>query len=76
LSARNLPGAIRQAVHGSIPPGSQPVELEVERAAGGARINVPDLDLWAIVRIGPGTINSIDVCVFGCGKKKRNEWNN
>ena len=37
-------------------PGSQPVELEVEQAAGGARINVPDLDLWAIVKIGPGII--------------------
>ena len=37
-------------------PGSQPVELEVEQAAGGARINVPNLDLWAIVKIGPGTI--------------------
>jgi hypothetical protein len=34
-------------------PGSQPAELEVERTEGGARIRLPDLDLWAIVKIGP-----------------------
>jgi hypothetical protein len=32
-------------------PGSRPVELEVEQAAGGARIKVPELNLWAIVKI-------------------------
>ena len=32
-------------------PGSQAVELEVEQAEGGTTIKVPELDLWAIVKI-------------------------
>jgi len=35
-------------------PGAQPIELKVEQEAGGAKINIPDLDLWAIVKIGTG----------------------
>ena len=62
----NIDLSISQEFTGSNPagsawtysPGSQPVELEVEQAEGGARINVPDLDLWAIVKIGPGTTGS------------------
>ncbi len=41
-------------------PGSEPAELEVIQAQGGSKVTVPALDLWAIVKTGPGRAMEAD----------------
>ncbi|HJN14544.1 MAG TPA: hypothetical protein QGH10_03585 [Armatimonadota bacterium] len=36
-----------------IAPGSEPTELTARRVDGGAEIDIPVLDLWAVLRLGP-----------------------